>query len=386
MLRSPDYETVLGGLNLDLYGGETLSLLYSTEAEAKTLCRLLSSSQRLHGRRTGSVRLNGIPVGPQGLWARVAYVDMDHWTPPPLTVKEHLRLTAALLPPASKAFRTASMIAQLIQTLALGPYQDRLIAELGRTERTRLRIAAKILLDTDIILLDDVTRGMDVYDAAFILDYLRDWAAKLNRIVLLSANSPTLQLLAMFRKAAVLASGHLLYVGPSRDLPSYFTALDYPCPLFKAPCDYYVDLVTQDNLTMEAGAESGERIRRLAELWAVRGAAGEAPPPGGLTTPLRPSPGPAVRRLNPLSAIPVLYWRFWLLMLNGMWGVAKEVVVALLVSLWLGTVYLQLTTAHPGGVRDRLGLLSCLLSLALLPLLAINIDTSHTRSLRALLR
>lgn len=41
---------------------------------------------------------------------------------------------------------------------------------------------------------------MDLYDAAFLIDYLRDWAMKLNRIVIMAANPPTYELLAMFSK------------------------------------------------------------------------------------------------------------------------------------------------------------------------------------------
>lgn len=227
---------------------------------------------------------------------------------------------------------------------------------------------------------------MDVYDAGFMVDYLRDWAAKLNRIVLVAANPPTFQLLAMFRKgplftslcsttpsdrpfpvaAGVLASGQLVYMGPSVELPAYFTALDFPCPLFKNPCDYYgesyldkgsvgvewsaVDLVTQDDLTLEAGAESAERIRRLAELWGVRGAAGEAPPPGA-HNPFRSAAATTLRKAGLARGTLLVYWKLWLLFLNAAWGVGRELAASLGTSLWMGVLFYGLTTAHPGGIR-----------------------------------
>ena len=36
---------------------------------------------------------------------------------------------------------------------------------------------------SDVIVVDNITKEMDLYDAAFLIDYLRDWASKLNRIV-----------------------------------------------------------------------------------------------------------------------------------------------------------------------------------------------------------
>lgn len=39
--------------------------------------------------------------------------------------------------------------------------------------------------------------------------------------------------------AAILASGRLVYYGRTQQMLTYFEELDYPCPLFKNPCDYY---------------------------------------------------------------------------------------------------------------------------------------------------
>lgn len=91
-------------------------------------------------------------------------------------------------------------ITQLIETLALGPVRDKLIENISLSERQRVKIACKILLDTDFLVLDDITKNMDLYDCAFLIDYLRDWAVKLNRIVIMAMNPPTTELLAMFHK------------------------------------------------------------------------------------------------------------------------------------------------------------------------------------------
>lgn len=52
----------------------------------------------------------------------------------------------------------------------------------------------------DILLCENITREMDVYDTAFVIDYLRDWAMKLNRIVLMAVAPPTIEILTMFHK------------------------------------------------------------------------------------------------------------------------------------------------------------------------------------------
>lgn len=148
----------------------------------------------------------------------------------------------------------------------MSPFRNRLIGEIGRTEKQRVKIASQILLDTDVLVCDNITRGMDLYDAAFVIDYLRDWATKLNRIVIMAISPSTHEILTMFYKcksiyslkrygscrkrfcllskmncfaAAILASGRLIYFGTSHRMIDYFDSINYPTPMFKNPCDYY---------------------------------------------------------------------------------------------------------------------------------------------------
>ena len=53
------------------------------------------------------------------------------------------------------------------------------------SEKQRLNVACHLLLDADIIVLDRPTRGMDIFDTFFLVEYLRQWAAR-GRIVILT--------------------------------------------------------------------------------------------------------------------------------------------------------------------------------------------------------
>lgn len=110
LLRSPRYRSLLANISLDLYGGETACLLHAAKGEATALLQLLSSTAVLKGRREGSVRVNGMPMGGRGLWARIAYVSCQEEEEAGLTVKETLRFTAAALRPTSRAFSSHAMV------------------------------------------------------------------------------------------------------------------------------------------------------------------------------------------------------------------------------------------------------------------------------------
>uniref|UniRef100_A0A0M3J6V9 ABC2_membrane_7 domain-containing protein n=1 Tax=Anisakis simplex TaxID=6269 RepID=A0A0M3J6V9_ANISI len=111
--------------------------------------------------------------------------------------------------------------------------------ELGEAEKQRLKIAEQVLKDTDVLLCNNVTEEMDLYDTAFIIDYLRDWAIKLNRVVVMAIAPQTIEILHMFHKTILMASGRIIYNGHSNEMINYFESINFPCPMLKNPCDYY---------------------------------------------------------------------------------------------------------------------------------------------------
>ena len=46
-------------------------------------------------------------------------------------------------------------------------------------------------------------------------------------------------------------------------------ATRYPCPAYKNPSDYYLDLVTLDDLSPEAMLESSQRVEQLSSIYQV---------------------------------------------------------------------------------------------------------------------
>lgn len=53
----------------------------------------------------------------------------------------------------------------------------------------------------DILVCENILKEMDLFDAAFVIDFVRDWAQKQGRIVIVALTPPTMELLTMFRKS-----------------------------------------------------------------------------------------------------------------------------------------------------------------------------------------
>ena len=60
MLRPPKYLRLLDGITMEMYGGETVAIMYANEREAKALIGLLTSNNRYRGTAEGAFSLNGL--------------------------------------------------------------------------------------------------------------------------------------------------------------------------------------------------------------------------------------------------------------------------------------------------------------------------------------
>ncbi|TMS35296.1 hypothetical protein L596_002728 [Steinernema carpocapsae] len=147
MLRGPKYLRTLDGVTFELFSGDTMTLMYTSELEMRTMLGILSNRSVPSGKIDGIFEINGHRVTPAQFGERCSFVGIDE-PYPWLTVQQFLYLSCAFQKPATDAFEIDRMIDQLIHTLALGPFRHRLCRDLGRTERQRLKIAAAVIMDT----------------------------------------------------------------------------------------------------------------------------------------------------------------------------------------------------------------------------------------------
>ncbi|GMR37147.1 hypothetical protein PMAYCL1PPCAC_07341, partial [Pristionchus mayeri] len=369
MLRLPKYLHTIRDFSLELFGGDTLALMYTSELEMRTLLRVFTQHSPPPGTVSGRLSINGHRLRLPQLGARIAHVPIEDPSDV-LTVEQHLRCSAYFKRPATQS-KIGDMIGQLIRSLALAPFKNRLVKNLGKTEKQRLKIAMALLKDTDVLIVDNITRDMDIYDVAFLVDFLRDWALRLGRIVIVAIAPTTVEILTMFHKAAILASGRLVYCGASNEMVDYFESIGYPCPPFKNPCDYYVDLVTCDHLTPEASSESLKRIKRVADAWARRAEAFQPRPLPVATV------SPMIRDATIPGTVAAILKQLFFVSLNHPSFLLLEPFVALSISLVLGLAFYQLPIDSRGAINDRFGLVECLLFLATFLLMIPIISRCH---------
>jgi len=193
--------TALDRVSLELAAGQVYLLVGPNGAGKTTLLRTLAGLARP---TAGSVRICGRPVSSLERPAQVIGACLDPIRLPALrSGRQHLAClaTAARLPRqrAEEVLDLAGLPAQVASRRA-GTYS------LGT--RQRLMLAAALLGDPQVIVLDEPTTGLDVHGVAWLRRQLRDWAGA-GRTFLVSSHSLT-ELAAMADRVLVLDRGRLI--------------------------------------------------------------------------------------------------------------------------------------------------------------------------------
>ncbi|XP_069674878.1 ATP-binding cassette sub-family G member 8 [Periplaneta americana] len=383
--RSSRQLLLLQGISFEVHGGEIMAVMATAEEEGTGLLDALSGRSSNIGKQRGAILLNGQSVSPNQLRDRVAYVQCDSHLSPDLSVRQTLSLHHWLRHSSSHhgKLNTKDRIDALIEDLGLDQVRHTKVSGLTTSEKRRLNVACHLLLDTDIVVLDQPTRGMDIFDTFFLVEFLRQWAATAGssgpaaitpsgvsggRIVILTLHPPTYEIFTMLSRVALVSAGRLMFSGRRRDMLPYFAMVDYPCPAYKNPSDYYLDLVTLDDLSAEAMLESSQRIEQLAETFSqAQEPLSEPGPPIALP--------PKLRQANCVTQSFILITRA--LILSQPISLVRwlnQVLLAALMSLIIGAIWWDVPGSDPQlTYSDRPGFHYAMATLAPWPILLLTL-------------
>ncbi|MEO6606802.1 MAG: ABC transporter ATP-binding protein [Aeromicrobium sp.] len=145
-------KTVLPGLDLTVPVGSVTGLLGPSGSGKTTLIRCIAGIQIV---AAGSVTVLGEPAGTPRNRARVGYVTQASSVYPDLSVRQNLAYFSAL------AGNDGGAITSTIADVGLTSRTDALTGNLSGGERIRVSLAAALLADPDLYLLDEPTVGLD---------------------------------------------------------------------------------------------------------------------------------------------------------------------------------------------------------------------------------
>ena len=172
-------QRALDGISLELKSGQITGLLGPNGAGKSTLMKIITGAILP---TEGSVTVNGIDVlaNPLAVQKQIGYLPEHNPQYLELYVKEYLAYVASVY----KAPKTA--VAKVIEQTVLGPEQHKKIGALSKGYRQRVGLAAALIHDPAVLILDEPTTGLDPAQLVEIRKLLREVSA--NKTVLFSTH------------------------------------------------------------------------------------------------------------------------------------------------------------------------------------------------------
>ncbi len=169
LTKSYGSQKALDGVSLEIKSGQITGLLGPNGAGKSTLMKIITGSVIPD---QGAVTVNGVDVLKEPLKVQRVLGYLPEHNPQylELYIKEYLEYVASIYKVDT------SRVSQVIDMVLLGPEQHKKIGALSKGYRQRVGLAAALIPDPQILILDEPTTGLDPAQLVEIRALLREVA------------------------------------------------------------------------------------------------------------------------------------------------------------------------------------------------------------------
>ncbi|KAK1941913.1 ABC transporter G family member 29 [Phytophthora citrophthora] len=263
----------------------SLTLVLGQPGSGKSSLLKVLSGRPPSGKRVtvdGQVTYNGVPQ--ENLRARlpqfVSLVDQQDKHFPTLTVKETLqfanacagrKLSKQVEDLYSHGTREQNQTALNVLRAMYKHYPDVVIRQLGLKncqntilgnamlrgvsggERKRVTTGEMAFGNKFVLVMDEISTGLDSAATFDIISAQRSLAKTLNKTVVISLLQPSPEVFDLFDDVILLNDGYVMYQGPRSHVLKYFEDLGFKCPANRDVADFLLDLGTNKQHQYEVG-------------------------------------------------------------------------------------------------------------------------------------
>lgn len=262
---------ILHGINFSVESGKALGLLGRNGAGKTTTIRIIMD---VFHSSSGEVLLDGKKLIPSG--NRFGYLPEERGMYPKKLVKEQL-VYMALLRGMKKKDATISA-EKWLDRLGVSEYKDRKLDTLSKGNQQKVQLAATLVGEPDIVILDEPFSGLDPVNSQILKDVIKELIAE-GRIVIFSSHQMSYveefcEDIVMIDKGIIVLSGNLDEIkeefGKGRKIISANNMdADALKTLIENDFDDLVKVISSDNhkviVEVKAGVDQWSLVDRLKE-------------------------------------------------------------------------------------------------------------------------
>ncbi|KAH9600687.1 ABC transporter-like [Trypanosoma melophagium] len=241
-------KTLLYNLSGTALGGRVLAIMGPSGAGKTTLMGAITG--KLYNPKAtleGCCFLNNT-IYSQRYKKLVSYVSQDDIVMGKETPREAIRFACRVRLGMSEE-ESEKLVNEVIKRLHLTKCQDTILGIPGILkgvsggERKRANVGTELVTNPYVMLLDEPTTGLDSVNALRVGQMLQELARNDMRTVIATVHSPSSELMDIFDDLLLLAKGHVIYHGPTKDSVAYFASLGYQVPPRTNPCEYFMNIL-----------------------------------------------------------------------------------------------------------------------------------------------
>jgi len=239
---------ILQDIDFRIEPGEFVCVLGPSGAGKSTLARTLLGEHRM---ASGRILIDGrdLTASREAFRGRIGYVPQVDINPPELTVRRAVGYAAEIRLPASFSLQDRNLaVSEALTELRLVEVADRPIRLLSGGEAKRASLAAEILSNPGLLILDEATSSLDPATEARIMGLLRE-QSRLGTTVL--AITHHLDNVDRADRLLIIGNGRVVFYGTSSEALAHFGVQrlsDIYLEIEDKPVDFWPDQWTASSL------------------------------------------------------------------------------------------------------------------------------------------
>ncbi|XP_063700042.1 protein brown [Culicoides brevitarsis] len=262
---------VLDNVNGRIESGSLVAVIGSSGCGKTSL--LAAIAQRIQHDVTGDIFINQQLVDQQEMRSMSGYVPQSDISIPTITPFEHLYFMLQFKNCGNlTSDEKKQKIHEILRSLSLAKTETTPIKSLSGGEKRKLLLATSLIFDPLILFCDEITTGLDSFQASSVTQSLRSLVGldenenrSQARAVICSVHQPSSSLFHLFSHLILMSNGKIVFQGRIEEAVEVFEKAGMACPKMYNPAEFYVKMVSQDRNALKLERVSNVSDEKLNE-------------------------------------------------------------------------------------------------------------------------